>query len=401
MSKADRLGGSATFDAVAQPMSSRAASFARFAGQDTPQPAAPPAGPTPRNSPRLPVADIAHNPYNPREELREIEDLADSLAARGAIQPVTVVTRDAFLAAHPGHESSIGEAGYIVVDGNRRLAAANLAGLDDLPVHLDDSLATDADTLLETALVAAIQHRDLEPLEQAQALQTLVDKYGSQRKVATALHKSSGWVTQRLALLKLTPELQQAVEDRTLPVEVARKVGRLPQQQQQNAVDEALAVREAERAERRREPAPEEAGGAAAGPSAYAVSTPEAPEPTPAQPAHTAVPASTTPAEPARTAPPTADARPGADREPASTAPKPAHTGRPGERASTSSASPAPTGGVLEQPEDEEDGNLVDIRRLTRMPWHDGHQVADLVLEKMAPAQRAVLLERLMAALDS
>ncbi|MFJ8621044.1 ParB/RepB/Spo0J family partition protein [Streptomyces clavifer] len=263
MSKADSLGGSATFEAVAQPLSSRAASFARFAGQDAP--------PTPGNtgteavtaSPRLPIDAIARNPYNPREELRAIEEMADSLTGRGIIQPLTVVTRSAFLAAHPGQDDALGTAQYVVVDGNRRLAGAKVAGIDDVPVHIDDSLADNADTLLETALTAAVQHEDLDPLDEAKALQRLVEVHGSQRAVARSLGKSSGWVTQRLALLKLTPDLQQAVEDKKLPVEVARTVGQLPEQQQGSAAEEALAKRELKKRARKQ--------------GAYAVSTPAAP----------------------------------------------------------------------------------------------------------------------------
>ncbi|MFE5896898.1 ParB/RepB/Spo0J family partition protein [Streptomyces sp. NPDC056488] len=265
MSKADMLGGSATFDAVTQPMSSRAAAFARFSGQETTAEHDTPAKPA--EGLRLPVAKLAHNPENPREELQDIEDLADSLAARGLIQPVAVVTRAAFLSAHPTHEHNIGDAEYIVVDGNRRLAAAHMAGLDEIPAHLDDSFATDADALLENALVAAVHNHDLEPIEQAKVLQQLVKKYGSQRRVAKALNKSSGWVTQRMALLKLTPELQQAVEERSLPVEVARQVGQLPQQQQHEAAQEALAARAETKKRRKNQDAPL---------GAYAVSTPTA-----------------------------------------------------------------------------------------------------------------------------
>ncbi|MFD3337100.1 ParB/RepB/Spo0J family partition protein [Streptomyces sp. NPDC058700] len=273
MSKADRLGGSATFDAVTQPMSSRAAAFARFSGQEAVSENN--AVTTPAEGLRLPVAKLAHNPENPREELQDIEDLADSLAARGLIQPVAVVTRTAFLSAHPRHEQSIGDAEYVVVDGNRRLAAAQMAGLDEIPAHLDDSFATDAEVLLENALVAAIHNHDLEPIEQAKVLQTLVEKYGSQRQVAKALNKSSGWVTQRLALLKLTPELQQAVEEKSLPVEVARQVGQLPHQQQHRAAQEALTARAEAKQRRKIQPAP---------PSAYGVSTPETPDEEPPAP---------------------------------------------------------------------------------------------------------------------
>ncbi|MGW9241311.1 ParB/RepB/Spo0J family partition protein [[Kitasatospora] papulosa] len=260
MSKADSLGGSATFEAVAQPISSRAASFARFAGQDAPTAPGDTATEAATASPRLPITAIARNPYNPREELKAIEEMADSLTSRGIIQPLTVVTRSAFLAAHPGQDDALGTAQYVVVDGNRRLAGAKVAGIDDVPVHIDDSLADDADTLLETALTAAVQHEDLDPLDEAKALQRLVEVHGSQRAVARSLGKSSGWVTQRLALLKLTPDLQQAVEDKKLPVEVARTVGQLPEQQQGSAAEAALAKRELKRAARKQ--------------GAYAVSTP-------------------------------------------------------------------------------------------------------------------------------
>jgi ParB family transcriptional regulator, chromosome partitioning protein len=257
MKKSDALGGSATFDAVAQPMSSRAASFAAFAGQASPQPSSPT---TAHNeTPRVPIDRLAHNPYNPRATLAAIEEMADSLTGKGIIQPLTVVTREAFLTAHPEYAADLAAADYVVVDGNRRLAGANLAGLDDLPVHIDDSLAGDADTLLETALTAAVQHEDLEPLDEARALQRLVEVHGSQRAVARSLGKSSGWVTQRLALLNLTPELKEAVAEKAVPLDVARTVGQLPKQQQQRATEQALehrAAKKRERTKQAKQPAP-------------------------------------------------------------------------------------------------------------------------------------------------
>ncbi|MFE5560311.1 ParB/RepB/Spo0J family partition protein [Streptomyces sp. NPDC056544] len=357
MSKADMLGDSPTFNAVAQPMSSRAASFARFSGQDGPAAEQTATGQT--GTLRVAVDTLAHNPYNPREELKSVDDLADSLTARGVIQPLTVVTRQAFLTAHPGHEDRLGEAAYIVVDGNRRLAASNLAGLDDVPVHVDDSLAQDADTLLETALTAAVQHENLDPLDEAKALQRLVHVHGSQRAVARTLGKSSPWVTQRLALLKLTPELQEAVENRSLPVEIARNVGQLPAQQQQSAAEEALAKRAAAK---QRKPA-----GATA---ANAVST-------------------TPSAEPREQSAPSANAV----STPAS-APAPAPVGDTGD-SSRSEAEPDDQA-TADQATDEP--HLVDILKLPRVPWHDGNGVADLIFEKMDEAQREVLLERLLAA---
>lgn len=99
-------------------------------------------------------------------------------------------------------------------------------------------------------LTAAVQHEDLEPLDEARALQRLVDVHGSQRAVARSLGKSSGWVTQRLALLNLTPELKQAVSEKAIPLDVARSVGQLPEQQQQSAAERALEQRAAKKRER-------------------------------------------------------------------------------------------------------------------------------------------------------
>ncbi|MFD7915070.1 ParB/RepB/Spo0J family partition protein [Streptomyces sp. NPDC059752] len=363
MSKADMLGDSPTFNAVAQPMSSRAASFARFSGQDGPAAEQTVTGQT--GTLRVAVETLAHNPYNPREELKSVDDLADSLTARGVIQPLTVVTRQAFLTAHPGHEDGLGEAAYIVVDGNRRLAASNLAGLDDVPVHVDDSLAQDADTLLETALTAAVQHENLDPLDEAKALQRLVHVHGSQRAVARALGKSSPWVTQRLALLKLTPELQEAVEDRSLPVEIARNVGQLPAQQQQSAAEEALAKRAA--AKQRRQ---------AGATGANAVSTPPSAEPR--EQSAASANAVSTPAPAPAQAP--------------AAAPAPVGDAGDSSRFEAEPDDQAPADPAADEP------HLVDILKLPRVPWHDGNGVADLIFEKMDEAQREVLLERLLAA---
>ncbi|GAA1233798.1 hypothetical protein GCM10009665_25080 [Kitasatospora nipponensis] len=239
--KAALLGGSSTFDAVApQPVSARGRALAALDGRPTEPPAAPTAI---RNE--VSLGQLAHNPFNPRETLTEIKEMADSLEARGIVQVLTVVTRTAFAAAHPGHEDKIGAADFVVLDGNRRLAGARLAGLDKLPVHVDDTLADTADDMLESALVAAVQHVEIEPLDQAKALERLVAVHGSQREVAKRLGKSHVWVSQRLALLNLTPELQGAVESKELSVEIARAAGRLPQEQQQAAVEKAIEERAA------------------------------------------------------------------------------------------------------------------------------------------------------------
>ncbi|MFD3883044.1 ParB/RepB/Spo0J family partition protein [Streptomyces microflavus] len=109
-----------------------------------------------------------------------MEETATSLRERGQIQPVTVVRRAAFLLAHPGQEDVLGEAEYVVIDGNRRLAAAIAADLDELRIDVNDVLATTAADILESALIANVHRVDVAPLDQANALKELVGVHGSQ-----------------------------------------------------------------------------------------------------------------------------------------------------------------------------------------------------------------------------
>ncbi|WP_221355394.1 ParB/RepB/Spo0J family partition protein [Streptomyces beigongshangae] len=196
---------------------------------------------------------LAHNPFNPREELTSVEETADSLRAKGQIQPVTVARRTAFLTAHPGQEEALGEAEYVVIDGNRRLAAAHLASLEELRIDVNDELAASAADILESALIANIHRVDVPPMDQAKAVQGLVEVHGSQGEVARRLGKTPAWVSQRMALLELTPDLQKQVESGELKVEPARRIGRLPKKEQAGEAQKAIVAAKTPR-QRRRQP---------------------------------------------------------------------------------------------------------------------------------------------------
>ncbi|WP_377271252.1 ParB/RepB/Spo0J family partition protein [Peterkaempfera sp. SMS 1(5)a] len=183
----------------------------------------------PRHPVVLPLTALAENPGNPRSELRDLDGLAETLRERGVLQPLGVVSREAFLADHPQHRAAVGDAPYVVLHGHRRLAAARLAGLTEVPVHV----RADAGRSDEDALIENVQRDDLTELEQAHAIQRLVDACGySQRELAGRLGKSQGFISQRLALLRLRPELQRALAEGLLPVEDARRIARLPQERQ-------------------------------------------------------------------------------------------------------------------------------------------------------------------------
>ncbi|MFD6877837.1 MULTISPECIES: ParB/RepB/Spo0J family partition protein [unclassified Streptomyces] len=232
MSKADKLGVSASF-ARAQPVgvSSRRAAIAEATG-------APTSGVVPPSE--VPIEALAHNPFNLREDLTDLDELAQSLTVRGQLQPLAVATRMAFMEAHPGQTDGLGRAPYVVIDGNRRLAAAHLAGLKTMHIHVNDSLSASAADILESALIANVHRVDVAPMDQARALQELVEVHGSQAQVAKRLGKTAAWVSQRLTLLNLTPTLQEKVETGELKVEPARRIGRLPREEQAAAANDAV-----------------------------------------------------------------------------------------------------------------------------------------------------------------
>ncbi|GAB1340338.1 hypothetical protein ACE1SV_69280 [Streptomyces sp. E-15] len=249
MSKADQLG--AGRFGGARPVSARRQAVAAATGVPT-DGVAPPG--------ELPVGRISPNPDNPRSQLGDLTDLTGSLSTHGQKQAITVMNRDAYLAANPDRASDLEpNTTHVVIDGSSRLAAAREAGLATIKVMVSDDQGSTSEELLESALVANIHRQDLEELDEARALQRLLAIHGSQTALAKRLHRSQGWVSQRLALLTLTPELQALIGRE--PIDLLRAVGNKPADQQMAAL-EALkaerARRDAEKAARKaaRQPEP-------------------------------------------------------------------------------------------------------------------------------------------------
>ncbi|MFI2242552.1 ParB/RepB/Spo0J family partition protein [Streptomyces chrestomyceticus] len=214
---ADQLGTGTSFG-NARPISRRRAAVAAATGAPT-EGVAPPA----RLAPEL----ISLNPDNPREALGDLTDLASSLRDHGQKVAVTVMHRDAYEAANPDKAEGIEDGTtYVAVDGSSRVAAAREAGLAELKVMVDDTQGSTADELLESALVANIHRKDLAPMEEARALERLMEIHESQGALAQRLHRSQAWVSQRLALLDLAPELQDRIGKE--PIELLRAVGKKP-----------------------------------------------------------------------------------------------------------------------------------------------------------------------------
>ncbi|MEU9356239.1 ParB/RepB/Spo0J family partition protein [Streptomyces griseoloalbus] len=239
MSKADQLG-SGRFAGGVRTVSARRQAVAAATGVHT-EGIAPPT--------ELPVNRISLNPDNPRSTLGDLTDLAGSLKTHGQKQAVTVMNRDAYVKANPEREADLEpDTTHVVVDGSSRLAAAREAGLDTLAVMVSDNQGSTPEELLESALVANIHRQALEELDEARALQRLLQIHGSQRALAKRLHRSQGWVSQRLALLNLTPELQARIGQE--PIDLLRAVGNKPVEHQAAALDELKAERAAKEAAR-------------------------------------------------------------------------------------------------------------------------------------------------------
>ena len=185
----------------------------------------------------LKIKDIEINKNQPRKQFNEdaIQELADSIAQHGVIEPLVVTKRDKY---------------YLLVSGERRWRAAMKAGLKEVPVIIKDY--TDQQ-VLEIGLIENIQREDLNPIEEAQAYQKLINEFNlKQDDVAERVSKSRTAITNILRLLKLSEPVQEMVIDEKLSNGHARALLAIenPDLQYETATkvfDERLSVRETEK----------------------------------------------------------------------------------------------------------------------------------------------------------
>ena len=185
----------------------------------------------------LPIEYMQRGKYQPRKDIdpEKLQELADSIKAQGIIQPIIV--------------RKVGPDKYEIVAGERRWRAAQLAGLQDVPVIIRDidDRATMAQTLIEN-----IQREDLNPLEEAGALRRLLDEFEmTHQQIADAVGKSRTTVTNLLRLMDLHPDVKTLLIGRQLEMGHARALLSLDAARQVTAANkiarEALTVRAAER----------------------------------------------------------------------------------------------------------------------------------------------------------
>ena len=165
---------------------------------------------------------LVPNPYNPRDSLGDLAELASIVDHQ--LQPAIAVTRATFLGLFPDAEVA---GKWVVIIGNRRLAAASKFGRPTLDIIVKDDLARDRATLLSAVISENVDRKGFDVIEEAKAVDRLVAEYGSAEAAKESLKKSSTWITQRRALLKLDPLLQDALRRGELPVRDARELARL------------------------------------------------------------------------------------------------------------------------------------------------------------------------------
>ncbi|MFE5702235.1 ParB/RepB/Spo0J family partition protein [Rhodococcus koreensis] len=190
----------------------------------------PASGATPTN---VPLSELAPNPRNPRDDLGDLSDLVSITGTQ--LQPALVVTRDAYLWLYPEDEAEIGLARWVVINGCRRLAAAENFGRPNLDIVVKDEVAKDRVTLLAAAVIENVGRRDFDVIEEAKAVELLISECGTVEMAAMKLAKSKGWISQRRALLRLTPELQTALRNGELAVRTARSLAQVPPEAQVQA----------------------------------------------------------------------------------------------------------------------------------------------------------------------
>ncbi|MEU8883884.1 ParB/RepB/Spo0J family partition protein [Streptomyces hydrogenans] len=185
-------------------------------------------------TPEVPLDLLVHNPRNARQSLEGVEGLAETYEGTGLLQPCLVIPIATFKAAFPEHAAELPDAGYVVIGGNRRLAAAHKAKLKTLPVHVNAKLET-REQILVAAATENIAREELKPFEELETIEDLKAALGTYDAVARKLGKSAGWVSQRRRLANLEPEVREALESRVpgMTIELARSLGKIKDREKQ------------------------------------------------------------------------------------------------------------------------------------------------------------------------
>lgn len=186
----------------------------------------------------LPINEIIPNKEQPRKTFDQgaLQELADSISQHGILQPLLV--------------RPLVSGGYQLVAGERRWRASRMAGLKEVPVVIKE--LSDVETM-EIAIIENLQREDLNPIEEAEGLQALIDKCGfTQEDVAVSVGKSRPAITNSLRLLKLPKEIREMTQNGELSAGHARALLAFENEAMiceaaKNIVENKLTVRDVEK----------------------------------------------------------------------------------------------------------------------------------------------------------
>ncbi len=205
--------------------------------------AAPVAAPSGEELAKLPLDLLQRGRYQPRVDMRpeSLQELADSIKSQGVVQPIVV---------RPVGSPGPGESQrYEIIAGERRWRAAQMAGLAQIPAVIRD---IPDEAAIAVALIENIQRENLNPLEEARALERLISEFElTHQEAADAVGRSRASVSNLLRLLELAPEVSELLEKRELEMGHARALLALTNRRQQVEialliVKKSLSVRDAE-----------------------------------------------------------------------------------------------------------------------------------------------------------
>lgn len=179
----------------------------------------------------LDISKIHPNPWQPRRQFdfKSLEDLAASIKEKGLIQPITVRYRD-----------KDGDFEYELVTGERRLRAADLAGLKTVPAIVS---AYDDRSMAEVALIENLQREDLNPIEECEAYQQLINHYGlTQEQMAAKVGKSRPYIANMLRLAELPSDVKLLLASGRLTTGQARPLLSLVSEEEQSELAQKIVA---------------------------------------------------------------------------------------------------------------------------------------------------------------
>lgn len=184
----------------------------------------------------LPISRIKPNPNQPRSNFDEeaLEQLADSIAQHGVLQPILVRKKGSH---------------YEIVAGERRYQASKMAGLEEVPVLIRE---IDDEDVFSLALIENLQRSDLDPIEEAQGYSQLIETHQlTQEGLAKILSKSRPAIANALRLLDLPAEVQQLLQEHLITSGHARAILAVPSEEgriklAKRVVEDNLSVRQTE-----------------------------------------------------------------------------------------------------------------------------------------------------------